>query len=750
VKRNVLQHPVIRVMLGLLLLGLPTAAMSAAVASSGGPPAWDEGSSAEEERTPVGNTGTTAEVGKRSEGAANASRFIVVTYAGNEEQARSARALIRSVRAFGGSYRECPVYVILGDPNHHPCDFLKAKGVTTIPLSIDPTFRDYPLAFKAFAAAQMERLVPKADTLVWMDPGALVLNPPAALDLADTHDAAVRPVTLSNTIGLPAGAKPDGYWTPIFRETGLESRTLPTVETLVDEAHIQPYYNCEVYAVRPKLGICAEWARVLTDLLHDAEYQKTACTNFRKRLFLHQAVLSAVIQSRVRPDRLRALPLISGYPFNQHDRLAPDRQAKTLNDVSVVIFDDVWPRNPKWMDAIEIRDPLRSWLFDTYLEYLRLTDHLYRIEGSCNAYLVTTPDGSVLIDPAGASDAPQFFRKVLEQYPLQAILLTHAHRDHAVGIDPWRAGRDIPVIAQREYREYVRYATEFAPFFARRNAIWAGKPIPADPPADAPATGEPTVFFADVHTFELGGIHFKLTHTQGETPDHATIWIPELSAICVGDNYYEYFINNSTFRGTQIRPVRGYIHALDAALDLEPRYFLPGHGAPVVGKEDVAETVGRFRDALRYVYDETVRGINAGKDVYTLMQEVRLPPQYRIPQFYGKVSWTVRGIYQECVGWFDENPATMYEWPASSVYPELVELAGADAIVRKAQACLDQKEYVKVLHLTDVVLAADPSHQQARQVRRNALQALKAASGNYIEKIWLNYGIRLTGGDETP
>ncbi len=70
-----------------------------------------------------------------------------------------------------------------------------------------------------------------------------------------------------------------------------------------------------------------------------------------------------------------------------------------------------------------------------------------------------------------------------------------------------------------------------------------------------------------------------MVHTPGETPDHAVIWIPEKKAVFVGDNYYEYFINNSTFRGTMIRPVKGYIRALELALSYDPEYFLVGHGA---------------------------------------------------------------------------------------------------------------------------------------------------------------------------
>lgn len=681
--------------------------------------------------------------GHPTDGAGVSAALAVATYAGSDEQVRSVRALVRSLRERGGAYRNCVVHVVLTDPDRVPGDALRGAGVELVPLALEPAVLNYPLALKAFAAAAVERRVRgKAASLAWLDPGVLVLRPPTALDLGGAADATVRPVSLANTVGIPPGAPPDAYWAPIYAATRLDYRALPAVETVVDAVKVQPYYNCEVFAVNPERGICAEWAQLLSALLNDAAYQQAACTTFLKRLFLHQAALSAVLQARVAPDRLRPLPLTAGYPFNQHAQLAPQRRAASLDAVTAVIFDTAWQQQPGWLGAVSASEPLRGWLSDVYLEYLELADGVYRIEGSCNAYLVTTPAGSVLIDPAGADVAPEYFHKLLTAHPLQAILLTHAHEDHAAGFEAWRAGADIPVIAQRKYREYVAYKHELAGFFARRNAIWARQPLPAAPPAPTPPAAEPTVYFADSYELTVGGVHFHLLHTPGETPDHATVWIPERSAVCVGDNYYEYFINNSTFRGTQIRPVAGYIHALDTALGFAPTLFLPGHGAPLAGRRQVAETAGRFRDALKHVWAETVRGINAGQDVHTLMREVRLPPELAMPQFYGKVEWTVRGIYQELVGWFDENPASMYALPPAGVYADLVELGSADAILQCADTHIDHKEFVQALHLAEVVLAADPCHPEANGTRRRALEGLKAGTRNYIERIWLDYGIR--------
>ncbi|MBN2431641.1 MAG: MBL fold metallo-hydrolase, partial [Acidobacteria bacterium] len=498
-----------------------------------------------------------------------------------------------------------------------------------------------------------------------------------------------------------------------------------------------------VYAFNPQLGIAAEWARLLTERLQDEAYQRTACASFRQQLFLHQAVLSAVISARVKPGRIRPLPLSHGYPFTQHGQLDPSLQVSSFNALAAVIFDYAWDKIPTWLDRLDADEPLRQWLFDTYLAYLKLDDNLYRMEGSCNSYLVTTPAGSVLIDPAGATAAPQYFRKLLAGCPLQAILLTHAHQDHWGHLDVWLNGADIPVIAQREFITYNEYCERLAPFYARRAAIWARRPLPAPDEVEPLNAPVPTVTFADEYTYELGGVHFRMVHTPGETPDHTTIWIPELRAVFVGDNYYEYFINNATLRGTNTRPVLGYIAALDLALSYKPAWFLMGHGSPVVTPDLVQRTVTDFRDALQYVHDETIRGINAGQDVHTLMREIRLPDKFNVRPYFGQVHWTVRGIYHENIGWFEENPADMYDVPASSIYPDLVDLAGADAILDRAKALIGSREYVLALRLTDVVLAADPQNRAAHELRLAALEGLKAGTANYIERIWLDYGIRL-------
>ena len=61
-------------------------------------------------------------------------------------------------------------------------------------------------------------------------------------------------------------------------------------------------------------------------------------------------------------------------------------------------------------------------------------------------------------------------------------------------------------------------------------------------------------------------------------------------------------------------------------LALEPEIVLPSHGEPIEGRDKIVEKLTRYRNAILYVHDATVKGMNEGKDVFTLMHEIKLPP----------------------------------------------------------------------------------------------------------------------------
>jgi alkyl sulfatase BDS1-like metallo-beta-lactamase superfamily hydrolase len=197
-------------------------------------------------------------------------------------------------------------------------------------------------------------------------------------------------------------------------------------------------------------------------------------------------------------------------------------------------------------------------------------------------------------------------------------------------------------------------------------------------------------------------------------------------------------------RGTQPRWALDYVHSLEKVLALKPEVVLPGHGKPIHGNAEITRLLTRYRDAIQYVHDETVKGMNAGKDVFTLMREIKLPAALDVGESYGKLSWSIRGIYEGYAGWFDSNPATMYELPPSSVYADLMRLAGGTGpIVNLAMERVEGGRAVEALHLTEAALVADPGNRPALEARLKALQFLRDRCRNSNERGWLDYSIEV-------
>ena len=371
-------------------------------------------------------------------------------------------------------------------------------------------------------------------------------------------------------------------------------------------------------------------------------------------------------------------------------------------------------------------------------EALKITDNIYEAIGFGNTFLVTTPEGNVIIDTSNPA-AAQLHVKLLKARsaaPVKYIILTHGHGDYTGGIGLWKEP-GTQVIAQRNQVEFLNYQARLNRFFALRNAAQFVYPQPAAMawPGDEGAKQLATILFDDKYEFSLGGVKFEVHSTPGETPDHLSVWIPQWKAVFTGDNFYESFPNIYTLRGTEPRMALDYVHSLNKILDWKPELMLPSHGQALNGSATINARVTKYRDAILYVHDAVVKGMNDGKDVWTLMREIKLPSSLDVGEGYGKLTWSIRGIYEGYAGWFDLNPATMYEAPPSSPYADLVKMAGGPGpVVARAVEVFQNGQAAEALRLIDAALAVDASNRGALEARLRILKSLSDRSKNSNEQ----------------
>jgi len=382
-------------------------------------------------------------------------------------------------------------------------------------------------------------------------------------------------------------------------------------------------------------------------------------------------------------------------------------------------------------------------------ELVRISDSVTLALGLGNVFLIETDGGHVIVDTGVAQQAALQRELLLGQSPgaVSHVIVTHAHGDHAGGVPLYtRDGAEL--VVQRRFLENRVYETTLAPIMARRNGVfWGGfvKAPPSDPQRPkGPPPLEPNLVVDDSMALEIGGRRFELLHTPSESSDMLTVWLPDERIAFTGDLYGSSFPNLYTLRGHYYRSALDYVRSLNRLIALEPEILAPSHFRPIVGKESVRQALTELRDAVQFVHDETVRGMNEGKDLWTLMQEIELPAESPVGQSHGSLDWGVRAIWEGYLGWFrHERTTEIYPVPASSVHSDLVDLAGGpEAIVARAREHLDAGRPVEALHLLDICQGTAEGHRGVLETRLAALQALAGqAGGNFSRLGWLRHRI---------
>jgi len=370
--------------------------------------------------------------------------------------------------------------------------------------------------------------------------------------------------------------------------------------------------------------------------------------------------------------------------------------------------------------------------------------------GLSNSYLLTTAEGRVIVNTGMGFEGPVHRANfdAVDSSPVRYIIFTQGHVDHVGGLDSVR-DPETTVVAQANWKAWRDDNDRLIPYRTNRSAFAFKDTLASGIHAIQRRLGTTRlagqsvpvvdIDFEDTLCLEVGGRRMELISVPGgETTDSLVIWLPEERICLCGNTFgplFGHIPNLVTMRGDRYRDALTTIASVERVRDLQAEVLVTGHFEPVKGAERIHAELTRLRDAIQYVHDQTVVGMNAGKGVRTLMREIALPAECEVGQGYGKVAWDVRAIWENYSGWFHHESTTeLYPVGFDSVAADVVELAGADALVDRARAHLIADRALQAIHLAQLVPA---DHPGVRDVLREAHEKLLVSSTNFWESAWL-------------
>ena len=385
---------------------------------------------------------------------------------------------------------------------------------------------------------------------------------------------------------------------------------------------------------------------------------------------------------------------------------------------------------------------------------IKITDGIYVAVGYglANSSLIVGNGGNIIIDTMEcveeALPVKAEFDKISKQ-PVEAIIYTHNHADHVFGASAFAAGGSPEVISQELTGYYLdRFLNVINPVVAKRAARMFGTLLPEGYHINCgigPHLGykagmtigvlRPTKTVKDRLELEIAGVKMVFIAAPGETNDQMYVWLPEKKVLFIGDNFYKAFPNLYTIRGTSYRDVTKWVKSIDIAKALKPEYLVLGHTLPLEGKDNIYKHLTNYRDAIQYVHDQTIRGINQDKSADEIAAELVLPKHLAedpyLIEYYGTVPWSVRNIYNGYLGWYSGKAKDLFPLAPKEKALRMAELAGgADKLFAKALAAQSKGQNQWALELADNVLLLQPDNKDARALKAKAIKGLVAGKVN--------------------
>ncbi len=262
-------------------------------------------------------------------------------------------------------------------------------------------------------------------------------------------------------------------------------------------------------------------------------------------------------------------------------------------------------------------------LAEKAISFDKLSEHAYAYtaEGDPNTGIVVGDDAVMVIDtqatPVMAQDVLRHVRTVTDK-PVKYVVLSHYHAVRVLGASGYApehviASRDTyDLIVERGEADMKSEIERFPRLFQAVESV--------------PGLTWPTLVFERRMSLWLGKLEVEIMqlgrgHTKGDT----VVWLPQDRVLFSGD-LVEY--GATPYAGDAY--LTDWPATLDAVAALDPDKLVPGRGASLKTRSEVAAGLAGTRAFVSDLYGAVERAVKAGKDLRTTYRETygALKPRY--------------------------------------------------------------------------------------------------------------------------
>ena len=362
-------------------------------------------------------------------------------------------------------------------------------------------------------------------------------------------------------------------------------------------------------------------------------------------------------------------------------------------------------------------------------------------QGNCTAFVC---DGAIfMVDTNPQWFAQRTVQKLREQFskaPVEAIAYTHGHIDHVTGAETFisdasERGFGRPrIVGHRDIRhrfDRYRQMPEQNNFINRVQFN-----LPDEIKAWNTVTWTyPDIEYGDGTIVTVGGEHFELHHSRGETDDETWVFSPSRRVLCTGDTFVWASPNGGNPYKVQ-RYAKDWADALVEMAAKRPLHLLPGHGPAMSGEERIQDALLSTSDFLRSIHDQVVAGMNEGKWLEEIIRQIDFPSTDKpwLRPIYDHPEFIARNVYRLYGGWYDGDPANILPAHSHDVAAALVAATGSESILARARKLRDDGELQLACHLVDLVRKGEPDNAEGWRLWGELFTARAAAETSLMAR----------------